>query len=98
MGAWIETKYLIHSFDCSEESHSLWVRGLKLERSNPLYPGLFVALLVGAWIETSRVLALSASVSSHSLWVRGLKQLPSATNNNAFGVALLVGAWIETSN
>ena len=51
VGAWIETKkgFLTVVF---EESHPVWVRGLKQIKDNAFAKSPFVAPRVGAWIET----------------------------------------------
>ena len=51
VGAWIETPLGL-PVHYKEESHPVWVRGLKLTLSTPLVPMSLVAPRVGAWIET----------------------------------------------
>ncbi len=51
MGAWIETLFDRAIYTMSEESHPVWVRGLKLDEPGAETLG-GVAPRVGAWIET----------------------------------------------
>ena len=51
VGAWIET-YFEDKKDGHIESHSVWVRGLKLFHAIKIVLEPIVALRVGAWIET----------------------------------------------
>ena len=94
VGAWIETPKRVHCTRRREESHPMWVRGLKQRRRNEveLY---FVAPYVGAWIETSRTNGASRCSLSHPMWVRGLKHQEPTERVDAV-VAPYVGAWIET--
>ena len=56
----------------------------------------FVALHVGAWIETLLILRGSGLAWSRSTWARGLKQGEQGDEGVPPHVALHVGAWIET--
>ena len=75
MGAWIETSQYV-DFDAKEQSHPMWVRGLKqpfLSLSNSVFR---VAPHVGAWIETVfDLLTMPAgNVAPHvGAWIETLK-------------------------
>ena len=51
VGAWIETRMMIHTYLICM-SHHTWVRGLKLEQVEKINVDENVAPYVGAWIET----------------------------------------------
>ena len=53
VGAWIETLISVICYNVYNESHPVWVRGLKLYEAGKKVPyNLYVAPRVGAWIET----------------------------------------------
>ena len=52
MGAWIETVQMCHLCGM-QESHPIWVRGLKLETVGQVCGQKTVAPYMGAWIETN---------------------------------------------
>ena len=61
MGAWIET-ILLEDYDIEAASHPVWVRGLKQQHA-ARYDGLHnVAPRVGAWIETTELWTVCASI------------------------------------
>ena len=55
------------------ESRSSWARGLKHQRRIERNAGIKVALLVGAWIETTPDFDKNKAEKSRSSWARGLK-------------------------
>ena len=57
-----------------EESHPMWVRGLKHFLLCCARKSHFVAPYVGAWIETHQWQVMVYKLESHPMWVRGLKQ------------------------
>ena len=75
MGAWIET-LVGGSLDYRNQSHPMWVRGLKLQDSL-VNAQRKVAPYVGAWIETLCNIFYFIFASSHPMWVRGLKRVRS---------------------
>ena len=72
VGAWIETSTNLNIYEL-EQSHPMWVRGLKLITLDDRYVMLHVAPYVGAWIETLFLFGNFKIGLSHPMWVRGLK-------------------------
>ena len=62
----------------------MWVRGLKLCKSEDLRAYINVAPCVGAWIETGNMVQLLQWSMSHPVWVRGLKLEVTLSNNSDY--------------
>ena len=66
-----------HNRKNNDQSHPMWVRGLKLLTVNRTLTDILVAPYVGAWIETSHPQKEGQCQDwSHPMWVRGLKPNP----------------------
>ena len=63
-----------HTSDNTDQSHPVWVRGLKLAKEINKVTRVCVAPRVGAWIETASIIEIFGRKESHPVWVRGLKQ------------------------
>ena len=70
---------------------------IETKTAGDILRNVFVAPLVGAWIETMQLIILLNLHVSHPSWVRGLKLGDWTRYVQRVEVAPLVGAWIETS-
>ena len=75
MGAWVEISDTVQLSLICEQSHPMWVRGLKLSASSYIPIGSApVAPYVGAWVEIRVIMSSGLNLPlSHPMWVRGLK-------------------------
>ena len=77
-------------------SHPMWVRGLKQKENRQKQEIPFVAPYVGAWIETSDIMAAKGGKIVAPYVGAWIETKVNVCTHNDIPVAPYVGAWIET--